>query len=201
MPNLECAGLTALYPAVRKSVTSHRTPQLGRKTKPSEASLTSLPMALRIARRMRMLIVAATDAEITALTAKLREKSRIASRAKQYEYDRHDLHILTTGVGMVATAAWCSQMLSHNRYEVAFNFGLCGAFDNVLELAQVVQVVSDRMADLGAENDEDFLTVQELKLLGNDEFPFTRGRLVNSLPPNNSSLAGLVAVDGITVNT
>jgi len=150
---------------------------------------------------MRILIVAATDAEITPLTAQLREKSRIAPRAKQYEYHRHDLHILTTGVGMVATAAWCSQMLSHNRYDVAFNFGLCGAFDKVLELAQVVQVVSDRMADLGAENDEDFLTVQELKLLGDDEFPFTRGRLVNSSRPNNSSLAELVTVDGITVST
>src|SRR5262245_4292086 len=151
--------------------------------------------------RMRILIVAATDSEIAPLAAQLHERSRITPKVKQYEHKHHEIAILTTGVGMVATAAWCSQMLVQDGYELALNFGVCGTLDRAIEPAQVVHVTSDRIAELGAENDENFLTVQDLKLLGDDEFPFTRGRLVNPAPPNSASLAGLVTVDGITVNT
>src|SRR5215470_10700029 len=107
---------------------------------------------------MRILIVAATDAEIAALAAKLYEGARIAPRAKHYGYKQHNVNVLTTGVGMVATAAWCSQMLSQAVYDLALNLGVCGSFDRGLGLAQVVHVTSDRIAELGAEDDENFLT-------------------------------------------
>jgi futalosine hydrolase len=64
-----------------------------------------------------------------------------------------------------------------------------------------VHVVSDRLAELGAEDDDAFLSIQELTLLGENEFPFRGGRLVNATPPSNAALARLPAVDGITVNT
>lgn len=150
---------------------------------------------------MRILIVAATDTEIAPLSVKLHETSRIAPRANQYEYGRHDVSVLTTGVGMVATAAWCSQILSRSRYDLALNLGVCGSFDREIELAQVVHVISDCIADLGAENDHNFLTVQDLELVDDNEFPFTNGRLVNATPPTSTTLAALAAVAGITVNT
>jgi len=150
---------------------------------------------------MRILIVAATDSEIAPLAAQLHEKSSIAPRAKQYEYERHDLGVLTTGVGMVATAAWCSQILAQNQYGLALNLGLCGTFDRKIELAQVVHVTSDCIAELGAEDDENLLNVQELGLLDANEFPFTNGILVNASPPSSATLSGLAAVAGITVNT
>ena len=62
--------------------------------------------------------------------------------------------MLTTGVGMVATAAWCSQALAQTRYDLALNFGMCGSFDRALELGTVVHVRSDRIAELGAEDGE-----------------------------------------------
>ena len=43
--------------------------------------------------------------------------------------------------------------------------------------------------------------MQELQLLGEDEFPLTRGRLVNSAPPVNAALRQLPVGDAITVNT
>jgi futalosine hydrolase len=43
--------------------------------------------------------------------------------------------------------------------------------------------------------------VYDLQLLGEDEFPFTRGRLVNSAPPANTVIAQLPVGDAITVNT
>src|SRR5262249_26547689 len=91
----------------------------------------------KLSGRMRILIVAATDLEIAPLAAKLHERSRIAPKARQYEHEQHDIDVLTTGVGMVATAAWCSQMLTENRYDLALNLGVCGSFDREIEPAHV----------------------------------------------------------------
>ena len=65
----------------------------------------------------------------------------------------------------------------------------------------MVHVRADRIAELGAEDGDAFITVQELQLLGDDEFPFTRGQLVNPAPPENAALGRLPAVEAITVNT
>ena len=39
------------------------------------------------------------------------------------------MDLLVTGVGMVATAAWCSRVLARTKYDVALNVGVCGSFD------------------------------------------------------------------------
>ena len=63
--------------------------------------------------------------------------------------------MLTTGVGMVATAAWCSRALALTRYDLALNVGVCGSFDPALAPGSVVHVVRDRIAELGAEDGDD----------------------------------------------
>jgi futalosine hydrolase len=45
------------------------------------------------------------------------------------------------------------------------------------------------------------LTLRDLKLLGDDEFPFRDGRLVNTEPPQIGPLKLLPRVSGITINT
>ena len=150
---------------------------------------------------MRVLIVTAADIEIAPLAARLYGTSTSGSRLKTCKHAGHDVDVLTTGVGMVATGAWCSRVLAENRYDLALNFGVCGSFDRSLEPGEVVHVVSDRIAELGAEDDESFLTIQELKLLGENEFPFTGGQLLNLHPPTNATLNCLSPVNGITVNT
>jgi futalosine hydrolase len=109
--------------------------------------------------------------------------------------------VLTTGVGMVATAAWSSRVLAGGGYDVALNAGVCGAFDRALAPGTVVHVVADRLGELGAEDADRFLTIQEMQLLGEDEFPFQGGLLVNGAPPRGATLGGLPPVTGLTVNT
>jgi futalosine hydrolase len=150
---------------------------------------------------MRILVVAATDMEIAPVVTRLRHTSDSGPRVKAYTFGDHDVDVLTTGVGMVATAAWCSHQLALTAYDLGLNFGVCGSFDRALAPGAVVQVVSDRIAELGAEDQDTFLTIQQLNLLGEDEFPLTGGRLVNRTPPSSSTLRGLPAVSGITVNT
>lgn len=150
---------------------------------------------------MRILVVTATHTEIAPLVAMLGDGSQSGPRLKSHTHAQNEIDVLTTGVGIMATAAWCSRVLSHKQYDLALNFGICGSFDPALELGQVVHVVSDCIAELGAEDGEDFLTIQKLKLLDADEFPFKRGQLLNLYPPTNLTLGGLKVVSGITVNT
>ena len=138
---------------------------------------------------MRILLVSATDAEIAPFLGALRDASP------------HDIEVLTTGVGMVATAVWCARALSRTHYDVALNLGVCGSFDPALTPGAVVHVVADYMPELGAEDGEAFLTIQQLGLLGDDEFPYRGKQIVNGTPPQSSALQRLPVVTGITVNT
>src|SRR3954447_12487714 len=150
---------------------------------------------------MRILVVTATDAEVARLVASLTPTAGRSSRLKSYTVDRHAVDVLTTGVGMVATATWCSGVFARERYDLVLNAGVCGSFRPALRPGSVVHVTTDRVAELGAEDGDAFLSVQELQLLGEDEFPWTRGRLVNSAAPANDVLAALPVADAITVNT
>jgi futalosine hydrolase len=132
---------------------------------------------------MRILIVAATAAEIAPLQ------------------QRPEVETLITGVGMVAAAARTSGALARTRYDLALNLGICGSFDPALSPGTVVHVVSDGMSELGAEDGDAFLSIEELGLLRGDAPPFSNGRLVNAAVPVNPVLKCLPAVHGITVNT
>ena len=129
---------------------------------------------------MRILVVAATELEVPLLSTGRRGD--------------HDIDLLVTGVGMVSTAARSAQALARTRYDVAYNFGVCGAFDRSLAPGTVVHVVSDRVSELGAEDGDRFLTLHELGLEQDCG-------VSNEAPPANAVLRALPAVRGITVNT
>ena len=78
---------------------------------------------------MRILVVAATDPEVSALVRKLGRVRQQRERLAEYVCADRAVHVLITGVGMVATAAWCSRELSESRYDLALDVGLCGSFD------------------------------------------------------------------------
>jgi futalosine hydrolase len=150
---------------------------------------------------MRILVVAATHAEIAPLVAGLRQRPGEDSHIHRYTRGAREVDVLATGVGMVATAARCSGALASGNYDVAFNFGICGSFDPALPPASVVHVVSERLPELGAEDGDAFLTAEELNLVGANQFPFDGARIVNVARPVNAVLDRLPSVNGITVNT
>ena len=152
---------------------------------------------------MRVLLVAATELELAPLVARLTPASPpgAAERVRAFTCRSHRVDVLTTGVGMVATAAWSSLALARQSYDFAANLGVCGSFDAACPPGTVVNVVTDCMPELGAEDGEQFLTVHQLDLLGLDDAPFHGGRLVNPEPEWNAVIAKLRSVTGITVNT
>jgi len=150
---------------------------------------------------VRILVVAATAPEVAPLVSILAADARSPSRLTAFRRGPHDIDVLTTGVGMVATATWCSRTLMTGDYDLALNVGVCGAFDRTLALGTVVHVTTDRFAELGAEDGDAFLTMSDLGLLDANEFPFTAGTLVNAAPPGSSVLKSLRSVGSITVST
>jgi futalosine hydrolase len=148
-----------------------------------------------------MLIVAATAAEIDRLLAALKPRSNSNGRLRSCTRAMHDVDVLMTGVGMVATAAWSSRVLAMHEYDLALNLGVCGSFDPEIATGAVVHVISEELPEMGAEADEAFLTLHDLKLLARDDFPFQDGRLMNGEPPTMPALQQLARVHGITVNT
>jgi len=145
--------------------------------------------------------VVATEAEAGPFVAGLTRVGEAGPRVTRYRAGGHDVDLLVTGVGMVATASWCSRLLASARFDLTLNLGVCGSFKTAIVPGSVVHVVSDRLGELGAEDGDRFLTIQQMGLLRDDEFPFKGGRLVNGSPPPNPTLANLRAVDGITVST
>jgi futalosine hydrolase len=129
---------------------------------------------------MHILIVAATEQEIPRLISGPRGD--------------HSIEVLVTGVGMVATAARCGLALATTRYDLALNFGVCGAFDHTLAPGTVVHVTEDRLSELGAEDGDRFIPIEDLDLN-------QTGIVRNTSLPQNEALLALPRVCGITVNT
>jgi len=146
---------------------------------------------------MRLLVVAATSAEVAPLTEQLSQADRFAARAARGT----TIDLLVTGVGMVATAARVATALAAHRYDAALNLGVCGSFDRGRPLGSVVHVTADSFPELGVEDGARFVNAVAVGLVGPNDPPFTDGVLLNRTYPAWPALATLPAVTGVTVNT
>ncbi|TKC12442.1 futalosine hydrolase [Pedobacter polaris] len=128
---------------------------------------------------MKLLVVAATQKELT----KVYEHFDLAEQdfIKTPNFD-----ILITGVGMTTTAFSLGQRLDKS-YDLVLNVGIAGSFDKNIPLGGLVNIYKDTFAELGAEDNNNFLTIDEL---GFGKNTFQSNYEINNLPK----------VKGITVN-
>lgn len=116
-----------------------------------------------------------------------------------FECNGHTIAFGITGVGAVATAYNLTKILAAGTYDLVIQAGIAGVFDRNITLGEVFLVRSDRFADLGTEDGEDFIDVFDLGLDKPNEQPYINKWLVNPyLDPMGLKLR---AVDAITVNT
>ena len=66
---------------------------------------------------MRILIVAATETEIAPLLERMISLPTGDLSVDLYSRGSHEIDVLITGIGMVATAAWCSRALAQTPYD------------------------------------------------------------------------------------
>ncbi len=125
---------------------------------------------------MRPLIVSATAMEIADSISYL---------------DKHNIPYLITGVGMVATTFALTQYLSKNNCDYIINVGIAGSFDKTIALGEVVEVNKDILSELGAEDNDVFVSIEQLEF-GNATYESTINHDYHTELPKH---------DAITVNT
>ncbi len=133
---------------------------------------------------MKLLIVAATEAEIMPFISQFP--------------DRAD--ILITGVGAIATTYALTKKLSGRNYDLLIQAGIGGSFDQNIPLGAVVFVTADRYGDLGAEDHNDYIDIFDMGFVGKDDTPFVNGMLQTPMLDVHKNIH-LLQVSGITVNT
>jgi futalosine hydrolase len=144
---------------------------------------------------MRILVVAATDEEVFSL------KSLVLSRelggTQDSELKTQDFELLITGVGMVATTFALTRHLTTASYDLVVNLGIAGSFDRSIELGEVLEISQDTLAELGAEGDNAFLSIDEMGFGTGTYYPTTKiADLYNLFNTFN-----LKQANAITVNT
>jgi futalosine hydrolase len=162
---------------------------------------------------MRILVVAATEDEVAPVisefgisisdffgSAKADKKgieTGLFNTTSEIEHPKFEISLLITGVGMVATAFALGRHLSSNKYDLVLNLGIAGSFDRYIALGDVVEITEDTFAELGAEDDADFLSI--------DQMGFGEGRFYPSKKLidlyNLFNTFNLKQATAITVNT
>jgi futalosine hydrolase len=138
---------------------------------------------------MKILLVAATKAEIDPFLTHFSFRELLPY---DKSFGNFQVKVLISGVGMVPTAFCVGKALSEHRFDLAINVGIAGSFTDKLIPGDVCQVNEDTFTELGAEDGDEFLSIEKLGL-GKSTY-FSKPNL---LFPN---LINLKSVKAITVN-
>jgi len=146
---------------------------------------------------MNILLVAATPFEIAPLEQHLETHAK-RKAFLDFEWEERRIKLLITGVGQMLTAYALGKTLAEEKFDLAINAGVAGAFDQNRELGSVVHVITEQLGDLGVEEaDGRFRSMHELDLLNPHGFPFQDAKLTN---PQAEQYDFLPKVNGLTVN-
>lgn len=148
---------------------------------------------------MKILLVAATSAEIAPFLDFLKSRHLFLA-ANLYRTSHHEIEIIITGVGMVATTFQLTKKLAHHHYDWVIQAGIAGSYDMQLALGTLCWVQSERMGDLGAEDHYRFLDIFDLALQDPNETPYMNGCLWNPLLELPFGFTAIKA-SALTVNT
>lgn len=150
---------------------------------------------------MNILIVSATYLEIEPLLLLFNFEKEVNQKLKQYNYKNHNIDVLIPGVGMTCTAYWLGKTLNSKIYDSAINVGLAGSFDDNIKIGDVVNITSDQISELGAEDGESFLSLIDMDLIMDEDFTLNNGEMENTICIENPTINSLTKVKAISVNT
>lgn len=115
---------------------------------------------------MKILLVSATQLEI-----------------QEYVLSTPHHDILITGVGLHAAVFELTRLLHHNRYDLVVQAGVAGAFTgSSLKLGDVVAVEKDAFGDMGAFEEKQLRSLQQLDLSTEKEWWSNTNPLLKKLP-------------------
>jgi len=143
---------------------------------------------------MNILVIAATPLELSPLFNTGR-----FSATDNNTIGENTVRFLFTGVGMIATAYRLTREISmSDKPGIILHAGIAGTFTDDISIGEIVQVATDRFADLGAEDKNgDLIDLFDLGFAGPDDPPFEAGFLKNATFRRED----IRSVNAISVNT
>jgi len=148
---------------------------------------------LKIFAAMNILLVSATDMEIAPFRDAYLSKAASGSKGPEIRF-------LTSGIGMLATAARLTAALQQFKPDLVIQAGIAGSFSNNHALGSVYRVASDVIADMGVTENGEWKDVFDLCLEDSDSPPYYGGML-KAIEPGFLDLNHIPQVIGVTVNT
>lgn len=139
---------------------------------------------------MNCLVVAATVIEITPFLELYRAKNKLPSSI--------DIDVLITGIGLTATTYSLTRQLHIKRPDIIIQAGVGGCFDSSIPLGSVLVIKQEAIADQSVVELDQLKTLFDLKLVPQNQYPFSKGWLVNKSEVLKKTK--LKKVTGISVN-
>ncbi len=133
---------------------------------------------------MKIALVAATEIEIKPFI--------------NIHSSKHQIDCIVHSVGIMAST-FNLQKICLQHYDIIIQIGLAGSYNNIIQIGEVVFVKTEQLGDFGAEDNMQFLGMEDLQLTNPDEFPFTNNILINNY--TNTYVQNIKNVHGITVHT
>ena len=149
---------------------------------------------------MKILIVSATIIEVKTIISYLQADIFDAHNAR-YCDNNHTIDFLITGCGSVSTTYQTLKKLAADKYDLAVNLGIAGAYNERVKPGQVCEIVEEQFGDIGVNRESGFLTLFEAGLQHPDKKPFKNGKLFNNNQPPFKMPENIKKVQGFTVNT
>jgi len=137
---------------------------------------------------MNILIVSATKEEVLPLLG------NYSFQQTENIYSYKNIDVLITGVGMVAMAFSMGKFVNKH-YDIILNAGIAGSFNKKIQIGDIVNVTEDMFSELGAEDGERFLSIEEMGLKGSSKLEVGNSKL------EAGSWKSLTKVKSITINT
>ncbi len=110
---------------------------------------------------------------------------------------RGKVYLLHSGIGMVSTAYMLGRFLALREVDLAINLGIAGSFDRTIKLGEVVEIVEDNFAEMGAEDGADWLHLPEL---GFAQFEQEEKSFFNTFTNPSPSAFSVRKVTALTLN-
>jgi futalosine hydrolase len=120
---------------------------------------------------MNCLVVAATAMEIMPFLDQCRTRKVLP--------DNIEIDVLITGIGLTATTYSLTKQLSIKRPNLVIQAGLGGCFDINIPPGTVLAIKQEAIADQGVIELNKLKTLFDLKLVPQNQYPFSNGWLIN----------------------
>jgi futalosine hydrolase len=147
---------------------------------------------------MKIYIISATQSEYQQSLDYC--KSNLKLNNDYFKLNEHQIKFAVHGVGILESTYHITNLVA-NKPDLIIQMGIAGSFKQEIGIGNVYVAGSDRLADLGAQDNHNFIDVFELGLTASNVFPYSNGWLFNTELDYPNFFKGLMHVNAITVNT